>query len=80
MSKYKEYLKSKPISGYWLTYNTGFLIYAIDNIEGEVVIANYFEGQIDGFRKNKIYYDKNGEPYCNHFGRKIYFNKCLKTL
>ena len=80
MSKYKEYLKYQPISGYWLTYDSGFLIYNIDNSEDKVVIADYFKSRINGFRKNKIHYDMKGNSYFNHYGMKIYFNECLRIF
>ena len=80
MRKYKEYLKKQPMAGYWTTYDFGFLIYDIDETEEKVLIANFACGQTFGFRKNKIYYDLKGEPYFNHFGRKIYFNECLRLV
>lgn len=80
MRKYEEYLKQKPIASVCLSNNSGFLIYDIDNTEEKVLIANCVSGKISGFRKNKIYYNIKGEPYFNHFGRKIYFNECLRVM
>ena len=80
MSKYKEYLKQEPIAGYSLFCDAGFLIYDVDNIEDKVIIADTLSGKIAGFRKNKIHYNAKGEPYFNHFGRKIYFNECLRVM
>ena len=80
MRKYKEYLKQKPIASYSLFVDYGFLIYDIDETEEKVLIANSVSGKILGMRKNKIHYDLKGEPYFNHFGRKIYFNECLKIV
>lgn len=80
MSKYKDYLKQQPITRYWLTYDSGFLIYDIDETEERVVIANFANGKIFGLRKNKIYYSMEGAAYFNHFGRKIYFNECLRIV
>lgn len=80
MSKYKEYLKQEPIAGYSLFCDAGFLIYDIDETEERVIIANFANSKIFGFRKNKIHYNSKGEPYFNHFGRKIYFNECLRVM
>lgn len=80
MSKYEEYLKKQPAAVYSLFCDAGYLIYDIDYIEDKVIIANTINNQIFGFRKNKIYYNAKGEPYFNHFGRKIYFNECLRTM
>ena len=80
MSKYKDYLKKEPIASYWMLYDSGCLIYDIDDAEEKVLIANSVSGKISGFRKNKIYYDMEGEPYFNHFCRKIYFNECLRIV
>lgn len=80
MSKYEEYLKKQPIAGYSLFYDAGYLIYDIDNIEDKVIIADQLGNRISGFRKNKIYYDAEGEPYFNHYGRKIYFNECPRFM
>lgn len=80
MSKYKEYLKQEPIAGYSLFCDAGFLIYDIDETEEKVVIADQLGDKLSGFRKNKIHYNAKGEPYFNHFGRKIYFNECLRTV
>ena len=78
MSKYKDYLKKQPVASYWSTYDSGCLIYDID--EEKVLIANSVSGKISGFRKNKIHYDSKGEPYFNHRGMKIYFNECLRIV
>ena len=80
MRKYEDYLKQKPIAGYSLFADAGFLIYDIDETEEKVLIANSVSGKILGFRKNKIHYDMKGEPYFNHYGRKIYFNECMRIM
>ena len=80
MSKYKDYLKQNPIARYSLFGDAGFLIYDIDEAGENVIIADTVSGKIFGFRKNKIYYSAKGEPYFNHFGRKIYFNECLRVM
>lgn len=80
MKKYGEYLKQKPIASYSLFGDAGFLIYDIDEREEKVLIANFASGKTFGFRKNKIHYNLKGEPYFNHFGKKIYFNECLRIV
>ena len=80
MSKYKECLKSEPIAAYGLSNNFGVLIYEIDEAEERVLIADKAGSRLSGFRKNKIHYDLKGEPYFNHFGKKIYFNECLRIV
>ena len=79
MSKYEEYLKREPIAGYWMFYDSGCLIYDIDEMEDKVLIADAIGSRTSGFRKNKIHYDAKDEPYFNHFGRKIYFHECLRV-
>lgn len=80
MRKYEDYLKQKPIAVYSLFYDYGFLIYDVDETEEKILIANSVSGKITGFRKNKIHYNAKGEPYFNHFGKKIYFNECLRIM
>lgn len=78
MSKYADFLECKPIGGYWITYDTGFLIYEIDAMNNKILVADNVRDRIFGFRKNEIHYDKKGNAYFCRYRKKIFLNECLR--